>query len=97
MCPDLIEETEGMARGAGMEPELLLGYRFFNEIRDPDASVCKAYGVYKEKNMYGKKSMGIERTTFVIDGDGKIARIYPNVKVGGHVDAILKDLARPTT
>ena len=59
---------------------------------DPDAAVCNAYGVYKEKNMYGKKFMGIERTTFIIDEDGNVARIYPKVKVDGHVDAILQDL-----
>ena len=68
----------------------------FPLLSDPDASVCNAYGIYKEKNMYGKKFMGIERTTFVIDGDGNIARIYPKVKVGGHVDAILQELTQPT-
>jgi peroxiredoxin Q/BCP len=64
----------------------------FPLLSDPDASVSTAYGVYKEKSMYGRTFMGIERTTFVIDGDGKIAKIYPKVSVDGHVDAILADL-----
>ena len=48
------------------------------------------YGVYKQKNLYGKKSMGIERTTFVIDRTGRIAQIYPKVKVEGHVADLLE-------
>lgn len=47
------------------------------------------YGVWEERNMYGKKSMGIVRTTFVIDKDGKIAKIWPKVKVDEHADAVL--------
>lgn len=58
-------------------------------LADTDGSVCEAYGVIKEKNMYGKKVMGIERTTFVLDGDGRIAKIYPRVKVDGHAEAVL--------
>ena len=64
----------------------------FPLLSDPDASVSTAYGVYKEKNMYGRKFMGIERTTFVIDGDGCLARIYPKVNVDGHVDTLLQAL-----
>ena len=47
------------------------------------------YGVWKEKNMYGKKYMGVERTTFVIDPEGKIAEIFPKVKVYQHPEAVL--------
>ncbi len=61
----------------------------FTLLSDDDASVSKLYGVYKQKNVYGKKSMGIERTTFVIDKTGRIATVYPKVKVEGHVGDIL--------
>lgn len=64
----------------------------FQLLSDPDKKVIQAYGVWKEKSMYGKKFMGIERTTFVIDGQGKISKIYPKVSVTGHVDAILSEL-----
>jgi peroxiredoxin Q/BCP len=56
---------------------------------DVDKEVAQAYGVYKEKNMYGKKIMGIERTTYIIDEDGRIAKIFPKVKAQGHADQVL--------
>ena len=56
---------------------------------DAESDVCEQYGVWKEKSMYGKKYMGIERTTFVIDGDGNIAAAWPKVKVAGHAEAVL--------
>jgi peroxiredoxin Q/BCP len=62
----------------------------FTLLSDADAEVSKRYGVYKQKNLYGKKSMGIERTTFVVDRTGRIAQIYPKVKVEGHVAALLE-------
>ena len=55
-----------------------------------DAGIAEAYGVWAEKNMYGKKYMGIERTTFLIDEQGKIARIWPKVKVDGHAQEVLE-------
>ncbi|GAB4464312.1 MAG: thioredoxin-dependent thiol peroxidase [Armatimonadaceae bacterium] len=61
----------------------------FPLLADTEKTVSEAYGVYKEKNLYGKKSMGIERTTFVIDREGKIARVYPRVKVDQHADTVL--------
>ena len=64
----------------------------FPLLSDPDRAVIKAYGVWKEKNMYGKKSMGIERTTFIIDERGKIASIFRKVRVDGHTDAVLAAL-----
>lgn len=57
----------------------------FNLIADEDKSICTKYGVWVEKSMYGRKYMGVERTTFIINPDGKIAQIYPKVKVPGHV------------
>jgi peroxiredoxin Q/BCP len=62
----------------------------FPLLSDEDASVSKAFGVYKQKNLYGKKYMGIERTTFVIDRTGRIAQIYPKVKVDGHIKDVLE-------
>ena len=64
----------------------------FTLLCDVDKEAAQAYGVYKEKNMYGKKVMGIERTTFLIDGQGKIARIFPKVKVTDHYDEVLEAL-----
>jgi len=64
----------------------------FKLAADQDKSVCQLYGVWKEKNMYGKKTMGVERTTFLIDREGTITHIWPKVKVEGHVDAILQAL-----
>lgn len=64
----------------------------FPLVSDPERKIANAYGVYKEKNLYGKKVMGIERTTFVIDPKGKISAIYPKVKVDGHVAAVLASL-----
>ena len=61
----------------------------FALLSDEDATVSKMYGVYKQKNVYGKKSMGIERTTFVIDRTGRVATIYPKVKVEGHIQELL--------
>ncbi len=59
-------------------------------LSDEGQSVCEDYGVWVEKNMYGRKSMGIERSTFLIDADGKIARVWRKVKVPGHVDEVLE-------
>lgn len=64
---------------------------------DEDGDVCERYGVWVEKNMYGRKYMGIERTTFLIDEDGKIAKIWRKVKVKDHIDevkAAIADLAK---
>ena len=62
----------------------------FPLLSDEDAAISKLYGVYKQKNLYGKKYMGIERTTFVIDKTGRIAQIYPKVKVEGHIQDLLE-------
>jgi peroxiredoxin Q/BCP len=59
---------------------------------DVDKVAANAYGVVKEKNMYGKKVMGIERTTFVIDENGKIAKIFSKVKPEGHAEEVLEAL-----
>lgn len=64
----------------------------FTLLSDVDHKMAEAYGVWKEKNMYGKKVMGIERTTFVIDANGKIQKIFPKVKVEGHAAEVLAAL-----
>ncbi len=61
----------------------------FSLLCDTDKQVAKAYGVLKEKNMYGKKVMGIERTTFVIQPEGRIARVFEKVKANGHAEEVL--------
>jgi len=58
-------------------------------LSDAESEVCELYGVWTEKKMYGKSFMGIERTTVLIDGEGKIARIWPKVKVPGHAEDVL--------
>ena len=65
----------------------------FTLLADTDKKLCHAYGVIKEKNMYGKKVMGIERTTFLISPEGRIARIFPKVKPDGHAEEVLAALA----
>jgi thioredoxin-dependent peroxiredoxin len=64
----------------------------FPLLADEDKKLVNAYGVWKEKSMYGRKYMGVERTTFVIDEKGKIVKIFPKVKVVGHVDEVLEAL-----
>ena len=64
----------------------------FPLLSDADHKVCEKYGVWVEKNMYGKKSMGLQRSTFLIDKQGKIAAAWPKVKVDGHVDEIQQAL-----
>ena len=64
----------------------------FSLLSDSEGKVCDLYNVWKEKSLYGKTFMGIVRTTFLIDPEGKIARIYPKVKVRGHASELLKDI-----
>ena len=61
-------------------------------LADTDKKVANAFGVMKEKNMYGKKVMGIERTTFIIGPAGRIAHVFPKVKAEGHAEEVLEYL-----
>ena len=61
----------------------------FPLLADTDGEVCSAYGVLQEKTMFGKTGVGIVRTTYVIDQQGKVAKVFPKVKVDGHVDDVL--------
>lgn len=58
---------------------------------DEEKSAAEAYGVWKEKSMYGKKYMGVERTTFLISPEGKVAKIWNKVKVAGHAQEVLEE------
>lgn len=64
----------------------------FPLLADEDHAVAERYGVWVEKNMYGKKSWGVQRATFVIDGAGKVSAVWPRVKVEGHVAAVVAKL-----
>jgi len=64
----------------------------FEMVPDDEKKAAQAYGVWKEKTLYGRKVMGIERSTFVIGPDGKIEKIYAKVKAAGHAEQVLGDL-----
>ena len=66
----------------------------FDLISDADEAVCRAFGVIKEKNMYGKKVLGIERSTFLVDPEGRVAESWRGVKVPGHAEAVLEALKK---
>lgn len=81
----------------GISPDGVASHRKFRDkyelsvqlASDEDKSVCEAYGVWTEKSMYGRKYMGVERSTFLIDAKGSIARSWRKVKVPGHADEVL--------
>jgi thioredoxin-dependent peroxiredoxin len=96
----------GVLGGAGLtvlgvspdKPEKLAKFRDkeslnFTLLADTDREVLQAYGAYGEKMMYGKKMVGVIRSTFVIGADGTIERAYYNVRATGHVERLRKDLA----
>ena len=96
---DRIEEID--ARSAvvlGVSPDDVASHKQFKQkfglnfrlLADVDHRVAQAYDVWKEKNLYGKKTMGVERTSFIIDEAGKIAKILPRVKPAEHVGQILE-------
>lgn len=61
-------------------------------LSDEEHTMLEQYGVWKEKNMYGRKYWGVERTTLLIDSEGVVRKIYPKVKVAGHVDQVMADV-----
>jgi thioredoxin-dependent peroxiredoxin len=96
----------GVLAGAGLtvlgispdKPEKLAKFRDkeslnFTLLADPDREVLRAYGAYGEKMNYGKKTVGVIRSTFVIGADGRVERPYYNVRATGHVERLRKDLA----
>lgn len=66
----------------------------FPLLSDPGHESLEAYGVWQEKNMYGRKSMGIMRTTYLIGADGKVKEVFPRVKVDGHIHEVLAALRK---
>jgi peroxiredoxin Q/BCP len=66
----------------------------FPLIADTEKVICNAYGVWQEKSMYGRKYMGVVRSTFIIDEKGKIMAVFSKVKVSGHVDEVLEALGK---
>ena len=69
----------------------------FDLVSDADEALCNAFGVIREKNMYGRKVMGIVRSTYLIDPEGVIARSWQPVKVPGHADAVFEALKAAAT
>lgn len=84
----------------GVSPDSVKSHKKFAEkynlkfdlLADEDKKVVQLYNVWKEKSMYGKKYMGVERTTFIIDEKGKFKKIFPKVKVDGHEKEVLEAL-----
>lgn len=94
------------ARIIGVSPDSVESHRKFKTkyelpfqlLADEQRQLANAFGVWKEKSMYGRKFMGIERTTVIVDVDGRVARIFPKVSVPGHVGQVeeaLRELASP--
>ena len=84
ISPNTEKEQGAFASKYGLMMQLLA---------DHDHAIAEAYGIWGEKNMYGKKYMGVDRTTFVIGPDGKFAHIFLKVKPDGHADEVLKALS----
>ncbi|HEX6627152.1 MAG TPA: peroxiredoxin [Gemmatimonadaceae bacterium] len=84
------------ARIIGVSPDSVESHRKFKTkyelpfqlLADEQRQLANAFGVWKEKSMYGRKFMGIERTTVIVDADGRVARIFPKVSVPGHVGRV---------
>ena len=97
---DLKQFTKKGAVVVGISPDKPAAQAKFKEkyelpftlLADEEKSAAQAFGVWKEKNMYGRKVMGIERSTFVIGPDGKIEKIYGKVKAQGHAAEVLAGL-----
>ena len=66
----------------------------FPLLADVDRKVVEAYGAWREKNMYGKKSMGVQRSTYLIDAEGKIRKIWKKVSVDGHDEKVIEELKK---
>ena len=91
------EFREAGAELLGISPDSQASHRKFQEkhaldvrlLSDEARGAAEAYGVWVEKQMYGRKYMGVERATFLIDASGKVARVWRNVRVPGHADEVL--------
>jgi thioredoxin-dependent peroxiredoxin len=96
------EYAEAGARVLGISPDEVGAIAKFADkydlgftlLADPDHAVAETYGAWGEKSMYGKKYMGVLRSTFIVDADGKIAKVFPKVSPKKHDDLVLKALRR---
>jgi peroxiredoxin Q/BCP len=99
---DRKSEIEG--RGAvvlGVSPDTVASHGKFRDkhslnfplLADPDHQVAEAYGAWREKNLYGKKALGVQRSTFLIDAAGKVRKVWKKVSVAGHDEEVLAALA----
>lgn len=94
---DNYNRLSARAAVVGVSPDSIKSHRNFQEkqnlnfvfLSDPEHLLAEAFGVWKEKSMYGRKYMGIERSTFVLDGQGQIVKEWRKVKIPGHVTAVL--------
>jgi peroxiredoxin Q/BCP len=88
------------ARIVGVSRDSVASHQTFKEkhgipfplLADVDSQLCDAFGVIVEKNMYGKKSLGVQRSTFLFDAGGKLVRVWPKVSVDGHAEDVLAQL-----
>jgi peroxiredoxin Q/BCP len=88
------------AKVFGVSPDTAASHEKFRDkyklnfplLADPDHKIAEKYGAWREKNMYGKKSMGIQRSTYLIDADGKVAKVWQRVQVDGHDDQVIAAL-----
>ena len=94
---DNINRLTSLATVIGVSPDSIKSHKSFKEkqslnfilLSDPEHKLAEAYNVWKGKSMYGKKYMGIERSTFILDENGKIEKEWRKVKVNGHVDEVI--------
>jgi peroxiredoxin Q/BCP len=104
-CAFRDRQTELAQLGAkvfGVSPDTVESHQKFRDkfelnfplLADADHKVAERYGAWREKNMYGKTAMGIQRSTFLIDAAGRVAKVWRSVKVDGHDDQVLAELAK---
>ncbi len=95
---DRSEEIQQLgAHVLGVSPDTVESHQKFRDkytlnfplLADPQHTVAEKYGAWREKNLYGKKSMGIQRSTFLIDAHGKVAKVWKRVRVDGHDQAVI--------
>lgn len=97
---DNLNRLTPLANVIGVSPDGIVSHQKFQQkqnlnfilVSDPDHKLAEKYGVWKEKSMYGRKYMGIERSTFILDEHGNIIKEWRKVKVTGHVDEVLQAL-----
>ncbi len=98
---DNINRLTGIAPVIGVSPDSIKSHKSFKEkqglnfilLSDPEHKLAESFDVWKEKSMYGRKYMGIERSTFIINAEGKIEKEWRKVKVKGHVDEVIEYLS----